>query len=62
MALVALHFSICVEPTLGSPSSVECVIFVFLIGRLLVEFKEFKDKLSSEDRKMRFGILENYLR
>ena len=62
MMLLALHFAICVVPTVATPSSLECVIFIYLIGRLLVEFKECKDLLTSEDRKMKLRRLKNYLR
>lgn len=62
MTLLAWHFAICVRPTEETPSSLEYVIFIYLIGRLLVEFKECKGMLTSEDRKMKLRRLKNYLR
>lgn len=62
LALVGLHFAICLEPSQLPFSGLEWTILVFLFGRLLVEIKQIADMARSGDRKLRLKALRNYFR
>ena len=62
LALLALHFAICIEPSQLSFSGLEWAILVFIFGRLLVEIKQIADLARTADRKTKKRALWNYLR
>ena len=43
LALLGLHFAICVQPSQLKFSNLEWTILVFLFGRLLIEIKQLTD-------------------
>lgn len=59
LALLGLHFAVCLEPSQISFSGLEWAITVFLLGRLLMELKQFFDLARSEREK---EIKENMTR
>ena len=62
LALLGMHFAICVEPSQLSFSRLEWGILVFLFGRLLIEIKQIVDVARFEGKKMKRKALWSYLR
>ena len=47
LLLVGLHFFLCLEPTTREMSILEWIIFIFFIGRYLVERKQIRQQKST---------------
>ncbi|KAL9958376.1 hypothetical protein ACROYT_G035382 [Oculina patagonica] len=66
LALLGLHFAICLEPSRLSLSSVEWVIMVFYVGRLVEECKQIwrsiVEEKGSDHATTRKITLKNYVR
>lgn len=64
LALLGLHFAMCVQPSQLKFSSMEWAIMVFLFGRLLIEIKQFTDMgwKRSNGEQMKLIALRNYVR
>ena len=51
LALLGLHFALCLEPSNISFSGVEWVILVFFLGRILIKVRQFVDVKVQRKRK-----------
>ena len=62
VALVGLHFWICLEPSQLAFSHLEWAIFLFLFGRLLLEVTQIAQVASVKDKKRKQKGVLNYFR
>ena len=64
LALLGLHFAICVQPSQLRFSNLEWAILVFLFGRLLIEIKQFTDTCCnrSKGEQIKLKNIRSYVR
>ena len=64
LALLGLHFAICVQPSQLKFSNLEWAILVSLFGRLLIEIKQFTDTCCSRSKggQIKLKDMSSYVR
>ena len=62
LALLGLHFAICLESSQVAFSGLEWAILLFLVGRILTEIKQIVDLVRSREKNMKLKALNNYFR
>ena len=64
LALLGLHFAICVQPSQLKFSNLEWAILVFLFGRLLIEIKQCTDTCCNRSKggQIKLNDMSSYVR